>query len=45
MAIMEISVIPLGTGSTSLGRYVADIEKYLTEKKNTPQTYRYGHHY
>ncbi len=32
MALMEISVVPLGTGSTSLGRYVAEIEKYLKEK-------------
>ncbi len=31
MAIMEISIVPLGTGSTSLGRYVADIEKFLQE--------------
>ncbi len=37
MALMEISIIPLGTGSTSLGRYVAEIEKYLVEH-NIPHT-------
>ncbi len=37
MALMEISVIPLGTGSTSLGRYVAQIKKYL-EENNIPHT-------
>ncbi len=37
MAIMEISVVPLGTGSTSLGHYVADIKKFL-EDKGVPHT-------
>jgi uncharacterized protein (TIGR00106 family) len=29
MAIMHLTIIPLGTGSTSLGKYVADIQKVL----------------
>ena len=29
MALMEISVIPLGTGTTSLGEYVVDIIRFL----------------
>ncbi len=37
MALMEISVVPLGTGSTSLGKYVAEIKTYL-EKKGIPHT-------
>ena len=37
MALMEISVIPLGTGSTSLGDYVAEIKKFL-EKKGIAHT-------
>ncbi len=37
MALMEISVIPLGTGSTSLGQYVAEIKKYL-ENRGIPHT-------
>ncbi len=31
MAIMQLTIIPLGTGSTSLGEYVADIQKVLEE--------------
>ncbi len=37
MALMEISVIPLGTGSTSLGEYVAEIKSFL-EKEGVPHT-------
>ena len=37
MALMEISVIPLGTGSTSLGEYVAKIKEWL-EKEGIPHT-------
>ena len=33
MAMMEISVIPLGTGKTSVSPYVAEIFKYLQEQK------------
>ncbi len=33
MAMMEISVIPLGTGKTSVSAYVADIFKYLQKQK------------
>jgi len=33
MAMMEISVIPLGTGKTSVSAYVADIFKYLQKRK------------
>lgn len=29
MALMEISVVPLGTGQPGVGDYVADIIKYL----------------
>lgn len=32
MALMQITVIPLGTGSTSVGDYIVDIERFLTEK-------------
>jgi uncharacterized protein (TIGR00106 family) len=31
MAIMEISVVPLGTGQTGVGDYVADIINYLKQ--------------
>lgn len=33
MAMMEISVIPLGTGKTSISAYVADIFRYLQKQK------------
>ncbi len=33
MAMMEISVIPLGTGKTSVSPYVADIFKYLHKQR------------
>ena len=32
MALMEITVIPLGTGSPSVGKYIADIERFLRDK-------------
>ena len=32
MAIMQITVIPLGTGSSSVGNYIADIERFLQKK-------------
>ncbi len=32
MAIMEISVVPLGTGQPGVGDYVADIARYLQER-------------
>ncbi|MGB7912368.1 MAG: MTH1187 family thiamine-binding protein [Desulfobaccales bacterium] len=35
MAIMEISVVPLGMGQTSLGDHIAALVKYL-ENKNIP---------
>ena len=34
---MEISVIPLGTGSTSVGQYIVEIERYLRQKGLSPQ--------
>ena len=37
MAFMHLTIIPLGTGSTSLGEYVADIQKAL-EKTGLPYT-------
>ncbi len=33
MAMMEISVIPLGTGKVSVSPYVAEIFKYLQKQK------------
>jgi uncharacterized protein (TIGR00106 family) len=35
MAIMEISVIPLGSGHPSVGEYVAELIKYL-QKEEVP---------
>jgi uncharacterized protein (TIGR00106 family) len=32
MAIMEISVVPLGLGTPSVGDYVAQVVKYLTSE-------------
>lgn len=32
MALMQITVIPLGTGSPSVGDYIADIEIFLRDK-------------
>lgn len=32
MALMQITVIPLGTGNTSVGDFVADIERLLRAK-------------
>jgi len=32
MAVVEISIVPLGTGSTSLSSYVAACEKELQER-------------
>jgi len=32
MTLMQITVVPVGTGSTSVGDYVADIERYLRGK-------------
>jgi uncharacterized protein (TIGR00106 family) len=32
MALMQISIIPIGTGSTSVGEYVAGVQKLLAEK-------------
>jgi uncharacterized protein (TIGR00106 family) len=37
MALMEISVVPLGTGQPGVGEYVADIIKYL-QQQNLPHT-------
>jgi len=34
MAILEISVVPIGTKGTSLSRYVADCIKVLRKEKN-----------
>lgn len=33
MAMMEISVIPLGTGKTSVSPYIAEIFKHLQKQK------------
>ncbi len=33
MAIMEISVVPLGLGHTSVGDYIAAVVKYLEAEK------------
>lgn len=32
MAIMEISVVPLGLGHPSVGEYIAEVEKYLRQQ-------------
>jgi uncharacterized protein (TIGR00106 family) len=32
MAIMEISIIPLGTGQVSVGGFVADLVRYLRQE-------------
>jgi uncharacterized protein (TIGR00106 family) len=32
MAIMEISVVPLGLGKTSVGDFVADVVRYLQQE-------------
>jgi uncharacterized protein (TIGR00106 family) len=37
MALMHLTIIPLGTGSASVGEYVADIQKAL-EKSGLPYT-------
>ena len=34
MAIIEITVVPLGTGNTSVSKYVAACHKVLKEEKN-----------
>ena len=34
MAIMEISIVPIGTKTASLSRYVADAVKILQNEKN-----------
>ena len=31
MALMHLTIIPLNTGSTSMGRYIADIQAALAE--------------
>jgi len=33
MAMMEIAVLPVGTGRTSVSPYIADIASYLLKKK------------
>lgn len=37
MALMHLTIIPLGTGSASVGEYVVDIQKVL-EKSGFPYT-------
>jgi uncharacterized protein (TIGR00106 family) len=32
MALMQITIIPLGTETTSVGEYVADVQELLAEK-------------
>ncbi|PRX34865.1 uncharacterized protein (TIGR00106 family) [Orenia metallireducens] len=34
LAIVEVSVVPLGTGDTSLSKYVAGCQKILAEEKD-----------
>ncbi len=34
MAIIEVTIIPIGTGSTSVSQYVADCHKVLEYEKN-----------
>ena len=33
MALMQITVIPLGTGRPSVGHYIADIEQFLRKRE------------
>ena len=33
MALMEITVLPIGTSSPSVGDYIADIKRYLNDKE------------
>lgn len=35
MALLQLTIIPLGTGTPSVGEYVADIQRAL-EKENIP---------
>ncbi len=34
MAIVEVTIVPLGTGSTSLSQYVADCHRVLINQKH-----------
>ena len=38
MAIAEVTVIPIGTASTSLSSYVADLQRVLEQQKNIQYT-------
>ncbi|URN94617.1 MAG: MTH1187 family thiamine-binding protein [Candidatus Pristimantibacillus lignocellulolyticus] len=38
MAIAEVTVIPIGTASTSLSSYVADLQRVLEQQKNIKYT-------
>ena len=45
MALMHLTIIPLGTGSPSVGEYVAEVQKAL-EKSGFPHTAdRHGHNH
>jgi uncharacterized protein (TIGR00106 family) len=33
MALMQITIVPMGTGSTSVGEYVAGVQKLLQERE------------
>jgi len=35
MALMQITIVPVGTGSTSVGDYVAGVQKMLRERGGT----------
>lgn len=34
MALVEVTIVPLGTGETSLSRYVADVHRLVLEAKD-----------
>ncbi len=38
MAIAEVTVIPIGTGSTSLSSYVAELQRVLQEQRGIKYT-------
>ncbi|HIW33097.1 MAG TPA: MTH1187 family thiamine-binding protein [Candidatus Paenibacillus intestinavium] len=38
MAIAEVTIIPIGTGSTSLSSYVVDLQHVLEQQKNIQYT-------
>jgi len=42
MALLEITIIPLGTATSSVGDYVADIERFLVQNGTPHQLHDMG---